>query len=319
MKLRTLFGPVPSRRLGITLGIDIIPFKVCTMDCIYCQLGGTTKKTIKRKCYITPEELLNEWNQIGERIGKIDCIAISGSGEPTLNTQIGKIIEELKRRVNFPIAVLTNGSLLFQKEVQKEICSADIVLPSLDTVTEDTFERINRPHPSLTIMRIIEGLKKFRRIYQGKLWLEIMIIKDMNDRVDELELIRKAIYSIKPDKVQLNTVIRPGSEVGVEPVPLKDLRRIRDYFGNGCEIITSIKKKRCEGLSVKNLNEIIISVLKRHPLSMNELVKMLNKNQEEIINCVKQLQDRGLIGVNWHKGKKYLRIFREPSAASEFK
>jgi wyosine [tRNA(Phe)-imidazoG37] synthetase (radical SAM superfamily) len=316
MKLKAVFGPVPSRRLGFSLGIDPIPLKVCTMDCIYCQLGRTTRKTVKRECYLSPEEVLDEWEQLKDKVKNIDCIAIAGSGEPTLNSQMGKLIEILRNRVSFPIAVLTNGSLLFQREVRQELLNAHLVLPSLDAVTPEIFERINRPHSSLSIGEIIEGLRVFRRMYRGKMWLEVMLVKGVNDSPEELERLRTAIQGIGPDKVQLNTVVRPGNEGEARPIPFEELKKIQRYLGKGCEIISAIRKKR-KTLRNENLEESIISMVKRHPLTISEIIQVLGRKRSEIITCLEQLHDRNVIEINYHQGKKYCKIRKVPLVSQE--
>jgi wyosine [tRNA(Phe)-imidazoG37] synthetase (radical SAM superfamily) len=314
MRLKTIFGPVPSRRLGFSLGIDLVPFKVCSMDCIYCQLGKTTKKTVERECYISSEEVLDEWERIRNEIGDIDCITLAGSGEPTLNSHMGKLIEKLRDIANFPIAVLTNGSLLFQRELRQELLNAHIVLPSLDAVTPEIFERINRPHPSLAIGKIIEGLKDFRTMYKGKMWLEIMLVKGVNDSPGELKQIKKIIQRIGPDKVQLNTVVRPASEKEVRPIRFEELKKIQRYLGKGCEIITAMSRKR-KTLRDDDLEETILSMVKRHPLTISEIVKLLSRKRGEIITCIDRLHEQNVIEINCHQGKKYCKV-RDKSLVS---
>ena len=305
---------MPSRRLGFSLGIDIIPFKVCSMDCIYCQLGRTTEKTVRRKRYTPYHEVLDEWDQLKDTIGKIDYIAIAGSGEPTLNSHLGKLIEKLKDRASFPIAVLTNGSLLFTRELQKELRNAHVVLPSLDAVTPSTFQRINRPHPSLSIEEIVEGLRAFRTRYKGQMWLEIMLVKGVNDSPGELEKIKDVLQRITPDKVHLNTVVRPGSEGEARPIRLEALRKIQRYLGKGCEIITVVSRKR-KPLGEKDLEETIISMIRRHPLTISEIIHTLGRKRKEVITCIDRLHDGKMIEVHCHQGKKYCKV-REESLVS---
>ena len=158
-----LYGPVPSRRLGFSLGVDFIPFKTCSLDCIYCQLGHVSEKTVTRKKFIPASEILS---QIKEKIGsgvRIDYITFSGSGEPTLNSEIGKLIRDIKQLTKIPVAVLTNSTLLQHNGVRSDLSAADLVIPSLDAVTQDVFEKVNRPHPSLRISDDIAAMKKFRQ------------------------------------------------------------------------------------------------------------------------------------------------------------
>ena len=172
-----VFGPVPSRRLGFSLGVDIIPRKYCSFDCIYCQVGKTTQKEVERRSFSDPGLIVKQVVERVEEGRRIDFISLSGSGEPTLCADIGEIIRELKRKTSIPLAVITNGSLLFREDVRRDIAAADVVLPSLDAAEDVVFERINRPHPALSFTRLVEGLKAFRRGYKGKIWLEIMLDK----------------------------------------------------------------------------------------------------------------------------------------------
>ena len=176
-----IFGPVPSRRLGFSLGVDTIPFKTCSLDCIYCQLGRTTNKTIERKEYIAGENILREIEEILKRKKKIDYITFSGSGEPTLNSRMEEMITQIKRLTSIPVAILTNGTLLYQPRMREELMEADLVIPSLDAVSEEVFEKINRPHHKLKINEVIKGINTFSQEFRGKIWLEIMLVKGVND------------------------------------------------------------------------------------------------------------------------------------------
>jgi len=182
-----IFGPVPSRRLGFSLGVDTIPFKTCSLDCIYCQLGRTTNKTIERKEYIAGEDILREIEEILKQKKKIDYITFSGSGEPTLNSRMEEMITQIKRLTSIPIAILTNGTLLYQPRMREELMEADLVIPSLDAVSEKVFEKVNRPCHSLKINEVIEGIETFSQEFRGKIWLEIMLVKGVNDFPGEIK------------------------------------------------------------------------------------------------------------------------------------
>jgi len=239
-----LYGPVPSRRLGYSLGVNIIPFKTCTFDCIYCQLSKTTYKTIERKEYVPTQEVLRQLKQVLSIEKKIDYITFSGSGEPTLHSEIGKIIKTIKKMTSIPIAVITNGSLLFEKKLRSDLQNADLIVPSLNAVTDEIYKRIDQPHSSLNLEKIITGLRDFRREFKGLIWLEIMLIKGINDDLKHLQKIKTIITEINPDKIQLNTVVRPPNEKFAKPLNLKDLERIRDFFGYGCEVIREFKREK---------------------------------------------------------------------------
>ncbi len=285
---RFIYGPVPSRRLGYSLGIDIVPFKTCTYNCIYCQLGRTTAQTKRRKKYITRKVILTELKRILEQKAKIDFITFSGSGEPTLNTEIKNLIGDIKKITDIPVAVITNSSLLFRKDVRKSLLYADVVLPTLTTVNDDTFKKIHRPAPSITVKKIIDGLIKFRRIYKGKIYLEIMLIKGFNDSKKEILALKNVIKKIKPDKIQLNTVIRPPLEEYARPITLNELNKIKKIMGKNCEVIAEFKMD--DNISKKEgINEMIIQYLKRRPGTQKDINKTLGINQNEIVKYLSEL------------------------------
>ncbi len=177
--MKYVYGPVPSRRLGFSLGVDVVPYKTCTLDCIYCQLGRTTQKTIERKLYTQKDSVCEEVQEALNKKQRIDYITFSGSGEPTLNSDIGALIREVKKITTVPVVVLTNGTLLFREDVQKDLAEADVVMPSLDAASNVMFRKINRPHDVLNLDSIIRGLKRFRKMYKGRIWLEVMLIKKL--------------------------------------------------------------------------------------------------------------------------------------------
>jgi Fe-S oxidoreductases len=186
-----LYGPVPSRRLGYSLGVDLLPFKTCSMDCVYCQLGGGARTTVRRRAFIPVETVLAGIENVLQRGDRVDAITFSGSGEPTLHPGLGRLIRAIKRKTAVPVVLLTNGSLFTRPSVRKDAAAADIVVPSLDAATEDAFRKINRPHPGLSAAAIIEGLAAFRRHFHGRLWLEVLFVKGINDRPSDLRALKK--------------------------------------------------------------------------------------------------------------------------------
>lgn len=299
-----IYGPVPSRRLGFSLGIDIIPFKACSLDCIYCQLGPTTKKTIYRKEYLSSPEILS---QIKEKLSsgqRIDYITFSGSGEPTLNKALGKLIKETKKMTSIPVAVLTNGTLLSQKSIRNALMDADLVVPSLDAATQEIFVKVNRPHPSLKLEEIIEGLRKLRQEFKGTIWLEIMLVKEVNDSPSHIRKLKEAIAKIKPDKVQLNTVIRPPAEEFARPLSLRKLEKINKVFGKTCEIIVEFDRE-AQKSTPENLEGAILSLIQRRPVTLVDISNSLGKHKNEIIKYLNFLIVDGKIRSVIHKGLKY--------------
>jgi len=212
MEFKHLFGPVPSRRLGVSLGIDLVPYKTCSFDCVYCECGKTTNKTIKRIEYVPTHEIINELKTYLDKNPELDYVTFSGAGEPTLHNGIKQIIDFLEQNYQYKVAVLTNASLFYDKKVRMEIKNADLVKPKLDAGSDEIFKKINRPHENLNLNKIINGLIEFRKEYYGKIYLEIFIIPNLNDTTTELEKIKDIVKKINPDKIQLNTLDRPGTE-----------------------------------------------------------------------------------------------------------
>jgi len=299
-----IYGPVPSRRLGFSLGIDIIPYKTCTLNCIYCQLGLTTKKTIKRKEYFSRKKIISQIKDVLSSEQRIDYITFSGSGEPTLNSSIGKLIREIKKITSIPVSVLTNSSLLSRKNVRKDLLAADLVVPSLDAVTQEVFIKTNRPHPSLKAEEIMEGLKEFHLEFKGKIWLEIMLVKGINDSSSHIVKLKKTISDIKPDRIQLNTVIRPPAEKSARALSLRELEKIKDILGDRCEIIAEFDKKE-QIPSSKNLEDVILFMIRRRPVTLSDISVSLGKHQNEIIKYLNFLLKEGKIKYVVHKGLKY--------------
>lgn len=277
-----LYGPVPSRRLGRSLGIDLVSHKTCTYDCIYCQIGKTTNKTLQRKEYVPVEEVLEEVQHfLKEETSTVDYLSLSGSGEPTLHSKIGLIIKEIRRMTSIPVAVITNGSLLSLEEVRQGLLEAEVVLPSLDAVLPETFLRVNHPLEGFSIEKVIEGLEKFRKVYKGKIWLEILFCKGINDSRDELYKMREVMARIKPDQIHLNTVIRPPSEEWAVPLDPKEMEKIRNFFGDDAIIISEFNRHP-SSVQRKNIQEEILRILKRRPLSLSDLAKGMGVMKEEL-------------------------------------
>jgi wyosine [tRNA(Phe)-imidazoG37] synthetase (radical SAM superfamily) len=293
---RYLYGPVPSRRLGRSLGIDLVPHKICTYDCIYCQIGETTKKTLLRKEYNPVEEILGEVKRFLPLEGDspIDHFSLSGSGEPTLHSQIGSVIKGIKSISSVPVAVITNGSLLYKKEVREALLEADIVLPSLDAVSPEIFKKINQPHHEITVEKVIEGMIEFRKVYRGEIWLEILLCKGINDCQNELQRLQEAIGRIQPDRIHLNTVVRPPSEQWAIPLTQGELEAIRQFLGEKASIISEFDR-HLEPVPGKDFQQVILKTLKRRPLSLADLTVRMGIPSDEITHSIDQLMREGKI------------------------
>jgi wyosine [tRNA(Phe)-imidazoG37] synthetase (radical SAM superfamily) len=308
-----VYGPVPSRRLGFSLGVDLLPFKTCSLDCIYCQLGSTKRKRVQRKKYYDIDAIFRQIKKAIATEQRIDFITFSGSGEPTLNLSIGKLIQEIKKSTSIPVAVLTNSTLITRKSVREALSHADVVVPSLDAATQEIFVRINRPHASLRIQKIIMGLKKFRQEFKGKIWLEVLLVKGTNDSPSHIQKLKEAIEQINPDKIQLNTVVRPPAEKSAKPLSPKELENIRKIFGEKAEVVADLSRIQHLPAS-RNLEEAILSMVARRPVTLSDMSKSLGKHKNELIKYIDLLLKRNEIKFVIHRGKKYYEPKKEKTA-----
>ncbi len=284
-----IYGPVPSRRLGISLGVDLVPLKVCNFNCIYCECGKSTRLTIERKEYYPVQDIIKEIRDFLSKNPSPDYISFSGSGEPTLHSALGLILRTLKNE--FPylrLAVLTNGSLLFLEEVRQDLFAADVVLPSLDAATEEAFIRIDRPHPDVKVSAVIEGLIKFSREFKkiksgNELWLEVFIIDGINSDDYNIRKLKEAVLKIKPDKIQLNTLDRPGTEAWVKPAPHEVLERVKKKLNlANVEIISKYKYRSDLKAYSKDIEGIILQTLIRRPSTVEDLTEILGEPVTEV-------------------------------------
>ncbi|MGB9743900.1 MAG: radical SAM protein [Desulfurella sp.] len=283
-----LFGPVPSRRLGLSLGINIIPHKTCNYNCVYCEVGKTTNLTNKRQSFYNIEDIKKDFVEHVDKVGKFDFITFSGSGEPTLNKDLGELIKFVKSFNKAKIAVLTNGSLLYDQEVRRELYEADVVIPSLDAAIESTFKRINQPHKELNLKNIIEGLKLFTQEFSGEVWLEIVFAKGINDKKHDIEALIKAIEYIKPKKVQIGTIERPPAFNGIQKLSNDELMSIymalKDY---NVELIKPFADKNVN--FDEFLEKSIIKMISIRPCSIEELSDVFDAKNEDVDNIVTRL------------------------------
>jgi len=301
-----IFGPVPSRRLGFSLGVDTIPFKTCSLNCIYCQLGRTINKTIQRKEYIAADDILREIEEVLREGKRIDYITFSGSGEPTLNSEIRRMISRIKELTSIPLAILTNGTLLYRPRIREDLMEADLVIPSLDTVTQEIFEMVNRPHPSLKIEKVITGIDSFSQEFNGKIWLEIMVVKGINDSLEEIEKAAQVIKQMNLEKIQLNTVVRPPAEEFARPLTREDLNNIKTVLGKKCEIIAEFKRATQKAYK-RDVEKRILSMVKRRPVTLVDISHSLGLHRNEIIKYVETLEKKHQVKTEVHSGERYYR------------
>ena len=300
-----LFGPVPSRRLGRSLGVDLIPPKTCPYHCIYCEVGPTTCQTRQRFSYQT-EAIIGEMADYLKDPGvRPDIITLAGSGEPTLNLGLGRIIREIKAMSQIPVAVLTNGALLYLPEVRRELAAADVVLPSLDAAREETYRAINRPLPELSLESLLEGLTSFRREYRGRLWLEVMLLQGLNDTEEELALLRRALAEIAPDKIQLNTAVRPVVEDSARPLDQAEMEAAAVFLGGPVEVIASFSRADIAGSPCQD--DDLVEMLSRRPMTAPDLAKALGLPLVQVVARLKHLQDAGRISHNRYHDEEFYR------------
>ena len=298
-----IFGPVPSRRLGLSLGIDLIPPKTCTYDCLYCQVGRTTCLTSEPELFVPIGEVIEELKDVIEKTHP-ETITLAGSGEPTLHSGIDQVISLVKGLTDIQVALLTNGALLWRKEVRDRVLAADLIMPTLTTVFEETFRKIHRPHKGLELPSIIKGLKKLREEYGGVILLEIVLLSGINDSMKELEGMKDVIEDISPDKIQLNTVVRPPSDTLAMPLNMKQMEKIRDFFGEKSEIIASLSSNKKAGEYDTDLN-IIVEMARRRPITASDISGVLDISREESERILKGLLIKGAVRKQEHEREVY--------------
>jgi wyosine [tRNA(Phe)-imidazoG37] synthetase (radical SAM superfamily) len=305
--MRYVFGPIASRRLGRSLGVDPIAYKACNWNCVYCQLGRTTPLQYERKEFVPADEVVAEVAEaLAQRpAGSVDWITFGGSGEPTLHAGLGRMIRGVKAATDVPVAVLTNGALLYRPEVQADLMPADAVLPTLDAGSEELFQRINRPRPELTFGRLVDGLVAFRRVFGGRLWVEVMLIKGLNDDEAALSDIAAVLERIRPDEVHVNQPVRPPAEGWVEAPDGAALARAASIFGARARVVGATAP--CLELSARgDVSEVIIEILARHPMSLEELVQALERwSPGEVAKSLAALSESGRVSPVARMGRQF--------------
>ncbi|MFO7713499.1 radical SAM protein [Desulfosarcina sp.] len=303
-KYKTLFGPVPSRRLGISLGVDLVPHKTCSLDCVYCECGPTTHLSLDRKEYVAVDRVKEELAHYLLRDKAIDHITFSGSGEPTLNAAIGEVIRFLKTDYpQYKVALLTNSTLFDQPAVRRQVKGADVVMASLDAATDAQFRRVNRPHPRIDLKAMIEGLAAFRKIFSGRLLMELFLVDGCNDSAAELSEIKRVLQRIRADGIVLNTLDRPGTEAWVQPLGPDRLKEISDFL-EGAEIVR-YEPIRTDGVKRQaNLKQRLVSTVRRRPCTALDVSRIMGMDVEtlqpvldQMVACnqlVLKQMDRGL-------------------------
>ena len=306
-KFSHVFGPVPSRRLGRSLGIDVIPFKTCSYDCIYCQLGKTTNRTIERKEYIPLKAIIGEIKKKLRSKPLPDYITLSGSGEPTLYSPLYPLIQEIKQITEIPVAVLTNGSLLYEEDVRRAVRNADLVIPSLDAGDETVFQCVNRPHPDITFEKMIRGLIEFRQMYGGLLWLEVFLLRGITAIEITVKKIISYVNKVKPDRIQLNTVARPPAEDFAFGVTEERMNYFASLFGEKAEVIADYRDvKNKDFFSVER--EDVYNLIKRRPCSLDGIALGLSIHRNEAVKHLQHLLKDGAITTETREDNRFYTI-----------
>lgn len=303
--MERIFGPVPSRRLGRSLGIDVIPYKTCTFNCVYCECGPTTTQICERRDFFPLHDILEELDRrLSEIPHKPDVLTLSGAGEPTLYIRMGDLIREAKRMSDIPVAVITNSSLLSRPDVREELRQVDIVLPSLDAAIEDTFKRMNRPHECCDLGNIIEGIESFLKHFTGTVLFEVFFVKGYNTGKQDLRALKDTLVRFKLDRIQLNTAVRPGTERDIEPLDPASLERIASFISPRCEVITRIPLKSIERED-KAVEAKILSLIERRPCTVRDIHTSLGIPIAGVLKIVDILSEKGKIISETHGSKTF--------------
>lgn len=296
-----IFGPVPSRRLGLSLGVDLIPHKTCTFDCLYCEVGRTTSRTITGSPLAPVDEILR---QLEKRIGECTphVITLAGSGEPTLHSEIDHIISGIRKLTDTRIVILTNGSLFWDETVRKRVLGADLIMPTLSSAFSRTFQTIHRPHGELTLDRIVEGLKQLRMEFSGMIYLEVILLAGINDTDEEVGAMKPLIQTIQPEKIQLNTVVRPPADSCAKALDSTRLEEIKLFLGERAEIVVDMGAEK-GWMKLDTKGEGLLEMVRRRPLRPKDMANSLGLTIDEVESLVRGLLIKGYLRRQDHSGE----------------
>ncbi len=305
--MKYIFGPVFSRRLGFSLGVDLVPHKVCSMDCLYCEVGPTTEKTIERAEYVPFEGVKRELNQFLSSSPEVDYVTFSGYGEPTLFSRLGELVSWLKEKFpGYKLALLTNSSLLRRNDVMEDVRNIDVILPSLDAASQEVFEKLNRPVKGLKVDHIVEGIERVLKETSSKVWVETLFVKGINDSPSEVDKIGKIIHRLSPHKWQLNTVARPPA-YGVEGLPYEELQKIAERVGYPATEVVAHSKARRRKFPFFQLKEEVYRLVLRRPCPVSEIADALGVLDEEVMKAVEKLKIEGKVKEVLYGGEPYVK------------
>lgn len=298
-----LFGPVASRRFGLSLGVDLAPRKTCTFNCAFCEVGPTTSLTMERKEYVPVDEVKRELAEWRKRGGKADFVTVTGSGEPTLHTGFGEILDFIKAELKIRSALLTNSTLLYLPEVRRATLPADVIKVTLSAWDDASFRKLARPHGDLRFASVVEGLKNLRREYAGTIWMEVFIVPGLNSRMDQLRAIAVLARAIKPDRIQLNTAVRPTAEKRVGAVSASFLHEISTFFEPRAEVIAAFSGKEPGRRSPDR--GMILAMLKRRPCTADDVAASFSLDRIETAAALQLMADENLVRIEERNGEEY--------------
>jgi wyosine [tRNA(Phe)-imidazoG37] synthetase (radical SAM superfamily) len=299
MESRYVFGPTPSRRLGRSLGIDPVPLKTCNWNCVYCQLGRSTPLVNDRRDYHPTDEILAEVRDVLDRHdpGQIDWVTFVGSGEPLLHEGLGTMIREVKAMTELPVAVCTNGSLLFLPDVREAVRVADAVLPTVSAGSPELYRRINRPHPDVPYESHIGGIIVFSHEYEGELWPEVMLIKGVNDTEAALLGLRSVLRQMRPGKVHITLPNRATAETWVEPPDEDGLLRAMAILGDVAHVVPPTGVE-FDLSGYADVVDAAAAIIERHPMREDELERVLTRfGSEAVTQALADLESGGRVKV----------------------
>jgi len=283
-----IFGPVPSRRLGRSLGVDLVPFKTCTFDCVYCQIGRTTHRSLERREFVPLEPVVDQLRQALDAGPRPDYITLAGSGEPTLYLRMGELIDRIHAMTDVPVDIITNGSTLWMDDVFADVVKADLVVPSLDAGDEPTYQKINRSVIEITFQKLLAGLRRLSDTCPEKVWLEVFLVAGMNDDADHVRKIADLADRLHFAKVQLNTAVRPPAESFVHSVPLDRLEELARLFTPPAEVIADFPPPKIEG-TFRSHADAVLEMLRRRPCTADDLAAGLCIPKAEALKLIDTL------------------------------
>jgi wyosine [tRNA(Phe)-imidazoG37] synthetase (radical SAM superfamily) len=299
---RYLFGPVPSRRFGRSLGIDLTPHKTCSMDCVFCQLGRTPEKTLERKAYVHTDDVIDEINHWLLTGGSADYLTLSGSGEPTLHAEFGRVLAHLRRQP-IPSVLLTNGTLFNRPEVREAAALAHVVKVSLSAWDQKSFEWVNRPHHQLEFATLVDGLKAFRKAFGGQLWLEVFLLSGINAMTRDVLKIARLSKELKPDRIHLNTIARPPAEDFAAAVPMARLVELAALFDPPAHIAAAFNGPPSK--TIKANEATVLAMLKRRPCTIKQIESAFGMHINEVSKYLGRLMEKNQV----HADRKNTEVY----------